>query len=237
MEEIRVSPNENYIHLYSGGLDSTYALLKLSFWIEKNKGGKAIVHPVFIDYGQFAAQHEWSCVNRTTDFIRSKLKDYQTIANPVRICLRSDLFSWCKNVAFTGVEVGDETPEIHNRNIILLSVLASYLRACAENQGIGQATFVINTGFIDGEMRDCNRKFFGTLQTLLTEEVGNYPIRIHMMKPASRKQTTEQLKRLLKGSQKELNHILSMITSCYSPRPNGAPCKKCLKCRRIAASK
>lgn len=237
MEEIKVSPINNYIHLFSGGLDSTYALYKLLLSIDKGKKKRGDVYPVFIDYGQFAAGYEWLCVKRMIDFMRTRLQDNHILKDPIRIGLRSDLFTWCRNVAFTGVEVGDTKCEIHNRNIILLSVLASYLRACAENQDIDKTSFEIHTGFKEGEMPDSNREFFDALGSLLTEKGGEYAINIKLMNDINRGQTIAGLKKLLEGSQKELEDILKLTTSCYSPRKNGASCKKCYKCKSIAASK
>jgi 7-cyano-7-deazaguanine synthase in queuosine biosynthesis len=237
MEEIRVHPTNNYIHLFSGGLDSTYALLKLSLLIDKEKKDRGAVYPIFIDYGHYAAGYEWNCVRRIIRFTRSRLENGKIIRDPVRICLRSDLFTWCRNVAFTGIEVGDEKCEIHNRNIVLLSVLASYLRACAENQGIQKTKFEIHTGFKQGEMPDSNRKFFDALENLLTEENGKYVIKIKLSDAIDRSKTIARLKNLLKGSQNELENILKLTTSCYSPRANGTACTKCWKCKSIAENK
>jgi len=49
MEEIRISEDPNYVHLFSGGLDSTYGLLKLnapmeSFWEHSNRNWSITVN-------------------------------------------------------------------------------------------------------------------------------------------------------------------------------------------------
>lgn len=237
MEEIEVNEKHNFIHMFSGGLDSTCELLRLALEMDRSETEKRTVWPLFIDYGQFAAWHEWACVNRIVAFIRARLDDPTFIRPPLRMCLRSDLFTWCRNVAFTGVEVGDEDCEIQNRNIILLSAVSSYLRACARNQGIENTEFEIHTGFKEREMADASRDFFETLEELLTEQKGDYTIRIKLLGDLTRGQTYTRLKKLLKGSQQALNELLELTTSCYSPRPNGKPCGQCWKCKRIAALK
>jgi len=136
VEEFPVDNINNYIHLFSGGLDSTYSLFKLTTDINKNKAEKHNIQPLHIDYGQFAASSEWISVNNVIEFLRSKLDSSDFLLPPTKMNLKSELFTWCDNVAFTGKEKGDETCEIYNRNMVLISVLASYLIACAKNQNI-----------------------------------------------------------------------------------------------------
>lgn len=235
MREIRLVEHPNHVLLFSGGLDSTYALLKLAKDVDVGQSNEEI-QVIFIDYGHFAAPAEWKRVRQLAVCIRSKLTNPAILRTPIRISLRSDLFRWCRNVAFTGKEVGDETPEIQNRNMVLFSVLFSYLMACAKNQGVHGADFDIHTGFKGNEMSDCSRKFLDGLTDLFNGYQKEYKIKISALRYASRHQTTERIKKLLKGSQYELERLLKLTTSCYATA-DGTPCGKCWKCRQIAVGK
>jgi 7-cyano-7-deazaguanine synthase in queuosine biosynthesis len=61
MEEIEINDKLNYVHLISGGLDSTYSLMKLTKSIIKGKKPRFEVSPVFFNYGQYAADAEFKC--------------------------------------------------------------------------------------------------------------------------------------------------------------------------------
>lgn len=237
MHEIQVDKTKNYIHLFSGGLDSTYALLKLATDVYKGKKEKHQIQPIFIDYGQHVAPYEWESVQDVINFIRSTLDETDFLLDPIHISLRSDLLTWCNNVAFTGKEVGDETCEIQNRNMILVSIVASYLMACAENQGIEMTIFEIYSGLKDGEMPDSNRHFFDRLEELLHEYKGQYPIKVELIPKWSRDKICGEIKRLLKGNEAQLKQLLALTVSCYSPIDGRKPCGDCLKCRMMKQEK
>ncbi len=236
MKEIKVDKTKNYIHLFSGGLDSTYALLKLAIDVHKGKKEEHEIQPVFIDYGQHVAPDEWKSVEKVISFIRSTLDETDLLSDPIQISLRSDLFTWCKNVAFTGVEVGNVTCEIQNRNMILVSIVASYLMACAKNQLIEKTVFEIHSGLKDREMPDSNRHFFDRLQELLCEYKSQYAIKVELLPEMSRDKVCGEIKRLLKGSEAQLKQLVSLTVSCYSPI-DGKPCGKCWKCTRMKQEK
>lgn len=237
MKEIQVDKTKNYIHLFSGGLDSTYALFKLAIDVHKGKKQKHQIQPIFIDYGQYAAPYERRSVENVINFIRSALGDSDLLSDPIEISLLSDLFTWCKNVAFTGVEVGNETCEIQNRNMILVSVVASYLMACAENQGIEATVFEIHSGLKEGEMRDSNRPFFDCLEQLLGEYKKEYPIKVQLIEDMTRDKVCRRIKRLLRGSETKLKELLWLTVSCYCPIDGGRQCGSCWKCDRMKQDK
>ena len=236
MEEIRISEYPNYVHLFSGGLDSTYGLLKLAKDIEKGRKRKGLIQPVFIDYGHFAASAEWGQAQKIVEFIGTRVQAPLVVRTPIRISLKSDLFTWCHNVAFTGKEVGETTCEIQNRNMVLLSILFSYLLACAQNQGVERASFEVYGGFKEGEMGDCSREFFDALTGAFAIYHKEYPIKVVLLPPSSRAQIFARLRRLFHGSQSDLELVLSMITSCYAS-VDGTQCGKCYKCRKIDEEK
>lgn len=236
MEEIRITEGLNYIHLFSGGLDSTYALLKLAKEIDKGKKGKGIIQPIFMDYGQFAAKTEWEKARLITSFITKRLREPNLIPKPIRINLRSDLFNWCNNQAFTGKNLEENECEIPNRNMVLLSVVFSYLMACAQNQGIERAKFEISSGFKDGEMKDCSSAFFDSV--IETFKIYNqaYSFNIVLLPSVSLAKIFSDLKRLVHGKQSDFNQLLSITSSCYAPI-DGKPCGSCYKCRTRAQEK
>jgi 7-cyano-7-deazaguanine synthase in queuosine biosynthesis len=236
MKEIQVDKTRNYVHLFSGGLDSTYTLLKLATDVHEGKKEKHQIQPIFVDYGQFAASDEWKSVNNVISFIRSTLNETDIISDPIHMSLCSDLFTWCKNVAFTGVEVGDKTCEILNRNLVLVSIVASYLMACAENQLINKTGFEIHSGLKDGEMLDSNRSFFDCLEKLLSTYKKQYAIEVSLIPAMTRDSVCGKIKKLLKGSELQLKKLVSLTVSCYSPK-NGKPCGSCWKCNKMKEEK
>lgn len=234
VKELKVVDGINFVHLFSGGLDSAYGLLMLANeQVKNNRGDK--IYPIFMDYGQYAAPTEWAQVLKLAKFISEKVKG-SNIHVPIRINLSSDLFQWCHNVAFTGIEVGDENPEIQNRNMVLLSILFSYLLACAQNQGITKADFKISSGFKEGEMGDCSAEFFKSLANVFGLYHREYGMYMDPLPDLTRGQVYGKIKKLFRGSQAQLELFYSMTTSCYSP-VNGKACNKCWKCRRIVAEK
>jgi len=150
MIEINLNKKQNYIQLLSGGLDSAYSILKIAKKLQKDNGS-LVIHPIFFDYGHYVADTEWERVIKIIKYIRDFLKDKSLIDDPIKISLKSDLFQWCRNDAFRGKK-GCKNPEIENRNMVLFSVLASYLIACAEHQKINSTEFKITSGFKEKEL-------------------------------------------------------------------------------------
>lgn len=132
MREIKLNKTCNYVHLISGGLDSAYSLLAIARE-KKEKEPSVVIHPIFFDYGQRVAEIEWASVAKIVGYIRSFLNEQSIVDDPVKISLESELFLWSESDAFKGVE-GNPDPEIENRNLVLFSVLTSYLMACAKVQ-------------------------------------------------------------------------------------------------------
>ena len=100
MEEIKINGKLNYVHLISGGLDSTYSLMKLTKSIIKGKKPRFEVSPVFFDYGQYAAEAEFKCCLNVVNKIASEFKVSDLLHKPFNISLRANLFQWCKKCSF-----------------------------------------------------------------------------------------------------------------------------------------
>jgi 7-cyano-7-deazaguanine synthase in queuosine biosynthesis len=236
MEEIKINEDLNYVHLISGGLDSTYSLMALTKDIIKQKKPRSSISPVFFDYGQHAAEAEYACSLNAVNKTAEEFGANTIIKQPVHISLRSQLFQWCNNVAFTGIETDDETCEIQNRNMVLISSLASYLFACAENQKVESTYFEIHSGFKDGEMPNCNSKFFDKLCELLLLYKPKYKTNIDVLPNLNRQQVINKMKKLLRGSEIKLKQFKGITISCYAPK-NGNPCGSCWKCNKLKEEK
>jgi len=234
MREIDLNTKCNYIHLLSGGLDSAYSLLKIARKLKKDKES-LIIHPIFFDYGHFSATTEWERTVKIVEYIRGFLSDKKLLDDPVKISLKSDLFQWCESDAFKGK--GDGTCEIENRNIILFSVLASYLIACARHQKIDSAEFKITSGFKEKELPDCNNNFFKRITELLgTYTKNKFKFDFDILEGMGRQTVINKTKKLLRWKKIELRKFLQLTISCYSPI-NGKPCNLCCKCRLLKKEK
>lgn len=235
MREIELNNTCNYVHLISGGLDSAYSLLSLATE-KKEKEPSAVIHLIFFDYGQCAGEAEWTSVKKIVGYIRNFLNLESIIDDPVKISLESELFQWSDSVAFKGIG-GNPNPEIENRNLVLFSVLASYLVACANHQKIPNAKFSITSGFKEEELPDCSRTFFDKFEELLSMYKPNMKFHFQILKDWSRKRVMREIKELLNSSRTELTKFRQQTMSCFSPTVNGEPCGKCPKCEYIELEK
>ena len=241
MIEVKVNPEFNYIHLLSGGLDSAYNLLRIVKNFKK-ENAKVVIYPIFFDYGHLAAKTEWVRVKEIVKYIRLFLNDKNIIANPIKISLRSQLFQWCTSQAFKGLE-GEEFAEIENRNLVLFSVLASFLIACANHQKILKARFEISSGFKEKELPDCNDEFFGKFVEIMGLYNKNRQVpkdlcfNFSILDKMDRDTVLAETKKMLNNDPSELDKFLKLTTSCYSPTKDGKPCYKCCKCNSIREDK
>lgn len=233
--EITINRKKNHIHLLSGGLDSAYKLLEEMIKKQENQE-KAVIYPIFINYGQYAATAEWNSVKDIVKYIQKFSEKPELISNPIKISLASDLFKWCKSDAIRGKD-GINHPEIENRNMVLFSVLASYLIACAKNQGINETDFEITSGFQKDEMYDSTELFFKKISTLVELYTNNRKRKLtfnfKIWNKKKRDTIKGNIKKMLGGSESELNKFLKMTTSCYSATKISEECGQCSKCKLL----
>ena len=233
--EITLNDRTNYVHLLSGGLDSAYSIFETVKRLKK-VGESFVVHPIFFDYGHYASDCEWEKVIGIVEFIRAFLNDKSVIDDPVKISLKSDLFQWCKSQAFKGIS-GEEKPEIQNRNMILFSVLASYLIACAENQNIRKTKFQVTSGFKEKELPDSKSTFFNKFTELLSIYRPEFTFHFHILNSMERQTVIRKTKDLLSGNEIELKKLLALTISCYSPTKDCHRCGLCYKCKNLDKEK
>ena len=215
-------------------MDSGYSLLKIAKE-KKEREPFVVIHPIFFDYGQYAAEAEWASAVRIVKYIRNFLNSQSIIDDPVKISLESELFQWSESVAFKG-RAGYPDPEIENRNLVLFSVLTSYLIACAKHQKIPKTQFYICSGFKERELPDCNDYFFKKFTELLSMYKPELKFYFGILKNWNRQKIINKTKALLGLSESELKKFRELTISCYSPI-NGKPCGECYKCKSLEVEK
>ena len=163
--------------------------------------------------------------------------------DPLKISIRSELFSWSLSDAIKGEE-GEKSPEIENRNLVLFSILASYLIACANHQRIidekddgVKATFLITSGFKEKELPDCNQAFFEKFAELLSDYKRALKFSFSILNIADRKDLFKDLQRIFIGNGINTSKFHALTTSCYHPNADGTPCGRCSKCEIIREEK
>ena len=213
--------------LFSGGFDSTLAILKVI------SGRNPIeLIPVFFDYGQKSRLEEAGSVKRLVPTFRERRKHPDTVIRDCRLysieSLKSGLFSWSASAILEGRSKHKDT-DVENRNMILISCLASVIMADWKRSPTNEVTEII-TGFTNG-WYDTDLSFIRNLNKLFRD--ADKPIRITApLIPRGQKDgmTPEQLANIA-NSLDAYSLLNEMSWSCYYPK-NEVPCDKCEPCRK-----
>jgi len=213
--------------LFSGGFDSTLAILKVI------SGRNPIeLIPVFFDYGQKSRLEEAGAVKRLVPTFRERSKHPDTVIRDCRVysieSLKSGLFSWSESAILEGRSKHEDT-DVENRNMILISCLASVIMADWKRSPTNEVTEII-TGFTNG-WYDTDLSFIRNLNKLFRD--ADKPIRITApLIPRGQKDgmTPEQLANIA-NSLDACSLLNEMSWSCYYPQ-NGKPCGKCEPCKK-----
>jgi len=212
--------------LLSGGIDSTLATLMA---IQAgNTTNTSRVIPVFIDYGQKSRKQEWYAVSRVSERLRREASSKGIrFVSPIRIVLVAHpkdglrLFEWSKSMLLKGNKSGD--PEVENRNMVLLSVVASYAKSCIKSNENG----VIVTGFRD-EFYDTRREFVKQMNKLFV----SLKVRIAVSAPVIKYKGDVGKKKLVDKYRRDgYKDLIDMTWSCYAPNKN-RPCGECPACTK-----
>jgi 7-cyano-7-deazaguanine synthase in queuosine biosynthesis len=207
--------------LFSGGLESTYALVSA---LESNPEKR--IAPIHIDYGQFASNYERTAVKRIIDLLKTSTEISARVLAPIYLDI-GKVFSWTESVAYTG-NVLNSCPEIENRNMVIISIIYSYLLSKAD---LSQANkFILFTGFKDGEMPDANKDFFNHLSSLCMKYRPNQMLSFELLKNESRDNIKHYLCATLKRLGINSSNLLALLASCYAPK-DGQSCNVCYKCK------
>lgn len=209
--------------LLSGGIDSTIATIKRIL-----EGDFAEVQPIFVNYGQKACEQEWKAARTVTNKMSELLGMRRTLFHtPKRIDLychsegKLSIFQWSRSKIITGNSAS--SPYAENRNLILLSVAASFVESQIGNSDEG----TIVTGFRD-EYPDTQREFVALLNCLLSFLLSKTKKTIRVEAPVIG-YGPDGKARMIKDFEKYLD-IIKSTWSCYIPR-NGKQCHRCEACR------
>lgn len=184
--------------------------------------------PVFIDYGQKSRKQEWYAVNRVSERLKQEANSKEIkFFSPIRIVLASHpkdglgLFEWSKSMLLEGSK--SDYPEVENRNMVLISLVASYAKSCISPN----EKAVIVTGFRD-EFYDTRREFVEQLNKLFQ----SMKAKIAISAPVIAYKGDVGKKRLVdEYSRSGYGDLISMTWSCYEPFKN-RPCGKCPACTK-----
>lgn len=217
----------HYYGLFSGGVDSTLAILK---GISSKKPVQ--VTPIFFDYGQKSRKEEAKAVRRLVPALRKRIKHSKISIEDCRMLrlenLETGLFSWSDSAILEGRPIHEDT-DVENRNMMLISCVASIIMADWKKPQANSPVEII-TGFTNGYY-DTDLNFIRGLNKLF-RAVGK-PIKVVApLIPRGQKGgvTPEQLIQMV-DSLDAYSLLKELSWSCYYPQ-NGEPCGKCEPCRK-----
>jgi 7-cyano-7-deazaguanine synthase len=208
----------------SGGIDSTIATLKV---IEEATFDE--IQPVFIDYGQKARKQEWSSVLDISKKLELLVdKEKVCFRNPKRIDLYTAnnplerVFNWSRSQLIIG-NYG-RNPYLENRNLVLLSLISSYVESQLKRHENGKIIVGFRNEFADTK-GEFVRLYNGILDFLLKEEMKTITVEAPII------DYDEQTgKRRLVRDFSRYHEIIALTWSCYEPNGNGNKCGKCDAC-------
>jgi len=187
------------------------------------------MQPIFINYGQKACKQEWNSVcNISVRLAKLLEEDEVAFYGPKRIelsCTSENylgIFQWSKSKLITGNASGD--PYVENRNMILLSVAASFVETQIKQFDEG----IIITGFRD-EWEDTQRHFVGLINGILLFLLSKKEKRIKIEAPITDYGPYGKTK-MVKDFQRYMD-IIRLTWSCYTP-VKGEPCGRCEACKQ-----
>ncbi len=111
--------------------------------------------------------------------MKKNIKDRGILQKPIKFDIGSDLFCWTQSVSFTGIVRKPKNrnfaeTEIENRNMVLFSVLYSYILSLINQQNVSQCKVIVYTGLRDKELPDASNSFFYHLNEAMVEYHKNY---------------------------------------------------------------
>ena len=216
--------------LFSGGLDSTLAILKI---ISGNDAVK--VTPVFFDYGQRALKEEAKAVSQLIPAMRKFSKHKDTVIADCKTFeikknknVSEGLFSWSQSPILEGRPI-DGDVDVENRNMILISCVASVIMSEWKSSQI-KAPVELIVGFLN-EHYDTSVNFVRVLNGLF--EAMRHPIKVVAPLIPEGQKDHVSLNNLvdIARSLNALSLLKNMTWSCYYPQ-NGNPCGSCHPCSK-----
>lgn len=210
-----------YYALFSGGLDSTLAILLTVSQMEPIK-----LTPLFFKYGQKSEAEEARAVHRLMPYLRQHLGNLSSVLDDCREFDIRGLFSWSKSPILKHNPANEGSPDVENRNMILIGCAASIILADWKHTGIKSTKLIV--GF-KNEHYDTKRTFARAINRIF--ETMNKPISVDTPLIAERQNERSSPKRLAKCAYTlGAFDLLKESWSCYYPQ-DGKPCSSCSACQ------
>ena len=217
----------HYYCLFSGGFDSTLAILKT---ISENSPLKLTC--IFFNYGQKASVRESEAVTALFPGIKAFASniDTNTIIDEPRIINIPGLFSWSSSSILVGNPKEGDTG-VENRNLLLLSCLSSVIMADRKNSR-KKGNVVIITGFTDSYY-DTSLKFRDAINAFFKATTQHIKVSTPLIPENQNENEEVTVDELIKVA-KSLNvlPLLDKTTwSCYFPSQTET-CGTCDQCKK-----
>jgi len=211
---------KHYYALFSGGLDSTLAILLVA-----SKRNTVRITPIFFKYGQKSATEETKAVRRLIPLLRKHLGNPSSILDECREFDITGLFSWSKSPILQHNSTSAGAPDVENRNMILIGCAASVMMADQKRQGDEAKELVV--GF-KNEHYDTKSQFASAINSVF--KAMDKPISLTAPLISEMQTGHSAPKRLAKYAHAlGAFDLLKESWSCYYPQ-TGTPCNNCSAC-------
>jgi 7-cyano-7-deazaguanine synthase in queuosine biosynthesis len=211
---------KHYYALFSGGLDSTLAILLVS-----SQRNTVRITPIFFKYGQKSAVEEEKAVRRLFPLLRKHLGNPSSVLDECREFDIAGLFSWSNSPILQHNSTSEGSPDVENRNMILIGCAASLMMADQKRRG--NEAMELMVGF-KNEHYDTKRQFASAINGVF-KTMGK-PISLITPLISERQTGCSAPKRLAKYAHAlGVFDLLKESWSCYYPQ-SGKPCNNCSAC-------
>jgi 7-cyano-7-deazaguanine synthase in queuosine biosynthesis len=212
---------KHYYALFSGGLDSTLAIL---FVISQRDVIR--LTPLFFKYGQKSEAEETKAVRRLIPLLRNHLGDPSSVVDDCREFNITGLFCWSNSPILQHSPTSEGSPDVESRNMILIGCAASIIMAEWKHTHTKSTKLLV--GF-KNEHYDTTRQFTSAINRVF--EVMSKPISLAAPLISEGQKAPSAPKRLAKYAHSlGVFDLLKESWSCYYPR-NGNPCNSCSACK------
>jgi len=215
---------QQYYALFSGGLDSTQAILKVM------SGKKPVrITPLFFRYGQKSEEKEHEAVQKLVPLMRNCRDNDSSILDDCKEYDLTNLFSWSKSPILKHNIGNENNPDVdvENRNMILIGCAASIIMSEWKIVGRKNRAKLI-VGF-KNEHYDTKLKFANSISEVFSNM--DKPISIVTPLIIENQERQSSYHRLAKDAQKlGIFELLKQSWSCYYPK-KGSVCKECSACK------
>lgn len=212
---------KHYYALFSGGLDSTLAILLVISEKEVTR-----LTPIFFKYGQKSEAEETKAVYRLIPLLRNHLGNPSSVLDDCREFDISGLFSWSKSPILQHNPTNEGSPDVENRNMVLISCAASLIMTDWKQTNTEPTKLIV--GF-KNEHYDTRRQFANAINRVFG--VMSKPISLITPLISESQNEPSAPKRLAKYAHSlRAFDLLKESWSCYYPR-NGKPCNSCSACK------